>query len=336
MPTMLVLFTLFWNNWKHLWKWDFHVLQNRSTWDAGNIQTHHLHSIRKSNIFNPPACSLLSTIQPLSLPQNMIQNHTIPPFTNQDIENGIRSIENEIRLRRTQIIEKCLERCRHLSQITGIDVISPTNLMDLFSVIERQRYPLLWREVIKANTTLPTTVSCEQSFSVMKHTIHINMNPRTIISKTINKQHEGARKAFWKETILKLETPRRGTLGLFKQASSHMLMPDVTPPALRAMPSIPREPSRDPGHPKSASVNRDHCEGQRCPTVTVGLLPSCSEKLADRLIDSQHVTLTSIFWLASKFKAFPVTWKWTWYQMNDLLSKNGLRTGVANNGKLFL
>ena len=46
---------------------------------------------------------------------------------------------------------------------------------------------MLWRELTRANTIIPTTVSCEQSFSVVKHATHVNMKPATFMTNATNK-----------------------------------------------------------------------------------------------------------------------------------------------------
>ena len=55
----------------------------------------------------------------------------------------------------------------------------PTNIIDVFKVVPKERFPFLWRVVVRVLTTMPTTVSCEQSFSYFKRTIHTNMGEKT-------------------------------------------------------------------------------------------------------------------------------------------------------------
>ena len=68
------------------------------------------------------------------------------------------------------------------------------NLDEVFRVVERNRYPLLWNETIKINTIVPTTVSCERCFSVIKQSFHTNMKSDTLIANVMNKLHEGPKK----------------------------------------------------------------------------------------------------------------------------------------------
>ena len=71
-----------------------------------------------------------------------------------------------------------------------MDVVTKVSLHDVFMVVERTKFPLLWREVMKIHTIIPTTVSCEQSFSVMKQSFHPNMKTRTFTARARNKIHE--------------------------------------------------------------------------------------------------------------------------------------------------
>ena len=52
-------------------------------------------------------------------------------------------------------------------------------LLDVFKVINHNRYPYLWDVTLTALTILPTTVSCEQQFSRLRHKLHENMAKET-------------------------------------------------------------------------------------------------------------------------------------------------------------
>ena len=83
-------------------------------------------------------------------------------------------------------------RRRILSEEVGMDVFSPISLGDVFSVLQSVNYPLLWQEYVKIHTIFPTTVSCEQTFSVIKRTNHVNMKQKKLIANVTNKLHERA------------------------------------------------------------------------------------------------------------------------------------------------
>ena len=99
-------------------------------------------------------------------------------------------LAHEIKDKKNSILEWFRQRISKATELTGFDVVSKVSLHDVFMVIERGEYPLLWREVMKLHTIIPTTVSCEQSFSVMKHSFHVNMKTRTFTAKARNKIHE--------------------------------------------------------------------------------------------------------------------------------------------------
>ena len=97
---------------------------------------------------------------------------------------------HEINHEKESIIKKYRQRVSKAEELTGLDVVTKVSLHDVFMVVERTKFPLLWREVMKLHTIIPTTVSCEQSFSVMKHSFHVNMKTRTFTAKARNIIHE--------------------------------------------------------------------------------------------------------------------------------------------------
>ena len=72
----------------------------------------------------------------------------------------------------------------------GFDVMKKLSLQDVFGVVDKVKYPLLWRETMKLRTIIPTTVCCEQSFSVVKHSLHHNMKNETVIAVVTTKYQE--------------------------------------------------------------------------------------------------------------------------------------------------
>ena len=55
-------------------------------------------------------------------------------------------------------------------------------LKDVFQFINRSDFPLLWKSVLVVGAINPTTVSCEQIFSFLKHSSHINMKSSNLCS----------------------------------------------------------------------------------------------------------------------------------------------------------
>ena len=62
-------------------------------------------------------------------------------------------------------------------------------LQDVFKIVEREKYPLRWKKMIDVISLMPTSASCEQSFSCLKHRLHENKNKRTAFNFVICGQH---------------------------------------------------------------------------------------------------------------------------------------------------
>ena len=52
----------------------------------------------------------------------------------------------------------------------------------VFRYINKSDFPLLWKSLLEINAINPTTVSCEQSFSCLKHTKHFNTKSDNLCS----------------------------------------------------------------------------------------------------------------------------------------------------------
>ena len=139
-----------------------------------------------------PDCSLLPLLEFITFPHQIIHFKTLPSVCQCEMRREVLKMAEEIMIHQTRICNINRERRVILSKEVGFDVEMPMSLVDVFSAVDTHQYPLLWREFIKENTVIPTTVSCEQSFSVIKRTMHINMNPDTYIGNTTNKLHERA------------------------------------------------------------------------------------------------------------------------------------------------
>ena len=53
-------------------------------------------------------------------------------------------------------------------------------LFDVFKVVDRTKYPVLWDVVLRVLTYTPTSVSCEKCFSILKRRMHENMKRKTL------------------------------------------------------------------------------------------------------------------------------------------------------------
>ena len=67
----------------------------------------------------------------------------------------------------------------HAQNEWGESALKTITLLDVFQVIKHDNYPFLWEMTVKALTIMPTTVSCEQQFSQLRHKLHYNMAKET-------------------------------------------------------------------------------------------------------------------------------------------------------------
>ena len=74
-----------------------------------------------------------------------------------------------------------------ISDVVGFIVERKRSLFDIFRFVERGKYPLVWNESVKLRTIMATTVSCEQSFSVIKNTLHKNKKTATVFANVTAK-----------------------------------------------------------------------------------------------------------------------------------------------------
>ena len=107
------------------------------------------------------------------------------------IEEEIVRLSGDLNVNKRQILDAFQKRVEEMSHKVGFVVESRLSLTDVFQVVDREAYPLLRRSLTKLMTILPTTVSRERCFSVIKRSIHTNMKSDTFIANVMNKLHEG-------------------------------------------------------------------------------------------------------------------------------------------------
>ena len=121
-------------------------------------------------------CPLFLTVGIYLFPDDFISNRQINQFflsgNVPEINRMAMDIVNhqEAILRRVSINDIRQENGKPPTTITFLDV---------FQVVERDNYPFLWDITLKAVTMFPTTVSCEQQFSRLRHRLHENMEKET-------------------------------------------------------------------------------------------------------------------------------------------------------------
>ena len=147
--------------------------------------------------FIPPNCGVMPLVELYGFLQRVLGQCTSTLMVNNEIlKQEVENIYLEIRFHINTINSICQERCTRLSQLVGIPIVSPVNLNDVFGVVRRESYPLLWREIMKINSIFATTVCCEQCFSVVKRSIHVNMKTNTFVANVVNKLHEGSKRKY--------------------------------------------------------------------------------------------------------------------------------------------
>ena len=52
-------------------------------------------------------------------------------------------------------------------------------LFDVFGVVDQTQFPFLWDVVLRVLSYTPTSVSCEESFAILKRRMHQNMKTET-------------------------------------------------------------------------------------------------------------------------------------------------------------
>ena len=82
-----------------------------------------------------------------------------------DLAAEVKRVEEEIK-ERHEWETHSNEIVSSISSQVGFEVTRRRSLQDIFLFVEKRRYPLLWKEIVKLRTVMPTTVCCEQSFSV--------------------------------------------------------------------------------------------------------------------------------------------------------------------------
>ena len=105
-------------------------------------------------------------------PDDLIKNQQINPFFISGKFPEIPIIASEILVKQEEIRAKAIQLTNGDAENTTPPTIT---LMDVFHVVERDRYPHLWSVVVRAMSCMPTSASCEQSFSCLKHRLHENM-----------------------------------------------------------------------------------------------------------------------------------------------------------------
>ena len=122
-------------------------------------------------------CPLYVTVGIFLFPDDLIRQRKINHCFVSGQFPEIQRIANEIVENEAQIV-----RSFHATSLVvegGNAANRSISLLDVFKVIDRTSYPFLWDIVLKIVTVMPTSVSCEQSFSRIKNKMHESTNKET-------------------------------------------------------------------------------------------------------------------------------------------------------------
>ena len=115
-------------------------------------------------------CPFMLLVGVFIFPDDLIKHQMVNHFFLGGRYPEIDEISREILTKKDQIIRRVQTSVQTRQRQT-----QTITLLDVFKVVDRSNYPFLWEVVVRTLAVLPTTVSCEQSFSCLKHKLHENM-----------------------------------------------------------------------------------------------------------------------------------------------------------------
>ena len=121
-------------------------------------------------------CPLFELVGLFLFPNDLIRKREINPIFLSGKYPEIPSLACEIVEKENEIIS-----AKNTSQNgqVAFETKHVITIIDVFVIIQREKYPLLWKTTLKTLSLLPTSVECEQSFSGLKHKMHQNMAKET-------------------------------------------------------------------------------------------------------------------------------------------------------------
>ena len=115
-------------------------------------------------------CPFEMEVDLFTFPDGFIKRREINPYF---IRGGFPEVEGILK----EIVENKKTVTEKMRQIKDDEVRreSTITLFDVFTVVVRTRYPFLWDMVLRVLSYIPTSVSCEQSFCILKRRMPENM-----------------------------------------------------------------------------------------------------------------------------------------------------------------
>ena len=122
-------------------------------------------------------CPLFVNVGLFLFPDDLIRRRTINTFFLSGGFPEVQHIASEIIEKEALIIQQTNIAPRE-NEIVG-EPNTTITLLDVFTIINPNNFPFLWNVVLKMLTVMPTSVSCEQSFSRLRNKMHENMKMET-------------------------------------------------------------------------------------------------------------------------------------------------------------
>ena len=106
-----------------------------------------------------------------NFPESFIKTRQINPWIQEQFHE-VGDVLNEIVKQETTIQEKA-SSTKPDGENANKSFIT---LYDVFKVVDRREFPVLWDVVLRVLSYYPTSVSCEQSFSILKRRMELMAN----------------------------------------------------------------------------------------------------------------------------------------------------------------
>ena len=116
-------------------------------------------------------CPFIVEVELFHLPGRFIKERQINPWFLRGELPEVQSFLKELAENERAIIDTTAPLGREVRDESQTII----TLLDAFKVVDRMKYPVLWDHALIIVSYTPTSVSCEQSFSILKRRLHENM-----------------------------------------------------------------------------------------------------------------------------------------------------------------
>ena len=131
-----------------------------------------------------PLCGIDKLFDVYFLIDELVRRHLQEPRADQAVRDEWGQFMGVVAANRGSVEAKSREKMeafttREKDVMNILQMKTVPDIIDAFGVVPRDDFLGLWGVVVRLLTILPTTVSCEQSFSYFKRTLHTNMSGET-------------------------------------------------------------------------------------------------------------------------------------------------------------